>query len=99
VVERWISAGSREKALAYQPFCHDELVFASTFPMERVPKLFVFLQRVDNMEKMTRALDDWRSAGLDNAIMVESVSEPDDASERWLEKAIYCFEQVGDTTH
>jgi len=46
---------------------------------------------------MTRTPDEWRSAGLDNAVMAESASEPD-AAERWLEKAIYCFEQVGDTT-
>jgi hypothetical protein len=51
---------------------------------------------VENVEKMVRTPDEWRSAGLDNAVMAES-SEDLSVSEGWLEKAIYCFEQVGDT--
>jgi hypothetical protein len=45
---------------------------------------------------MVRTPDEWRSAGLDNAVMAEA-SEDLSASESWLEKAIYCFEQIGDT--
>ena len=51
---------------------------------------------VENVETMERTPDEWRSAGLDNAAMAESSEELYD-SEGWLEKAIYCFEQVGDT--
>ena len=51
---------------------------------------------VENVEKMVRTPDEWRSAGLDNAVMAES-SEDLSVSVSWLEKAIYCFEQVGDT--
>lgn len=51
---------------------------------------------VDNVKKMVRTPDEWRSAGLDNAVMAEA-SEDLSESESWLEKAIYCFEQVGDT--
>jgi hypothetical protein len=35
-------------------------------------------------------------SGLDNAVMAEA-SEDLSESESWLEKAIYCFEQIGDT--
>jgi hypothetical protein len=50
---------------------------------------------VENVDKMVRTPDEWRSAGLDNAVMAVSSEELSD-SESWLEKAIYCFEQVGD---
>jgi hypothetical protein len=50
---------------------------------------------VDNVEKMTRTPDEWQSAGLDNAMMAE-VSDSPDGAVLYLEKAIYCFEQIGD---
>jgi hypothetical protein len=50
---------------------------------------------VYDVEKMVRTPDEWRSAGLDNAVMAES-SEDLSKSESWLEKATYCFDQVGD---
>jgi hypothetical protein len=52
---------------------------------------------VDNVEKMTRTPDEWRSAGLDNAIMAETCDDLEGA-EGWLEKALYCFVQIGDGT-
>jgi hypothetical protein len=46
------------------------------------------------VENMLRAPDEWRSAGLNNAVIAES-SDDLEESEKWLERAIYCFEQVG----
>jgi len=40
--------------------------------------------------------DEWRSAGLDNAIMAESTDDLEE-SEKWLDRAVYCFEQEGDS--
>jgi hypothetical protein len=54
------------------------------------------MQNVDDVEKMVRTPDEWRSAGLDNAVKAESTDEPVD-SLSWLEKAVYCFAQVGDS--
>jgi len=51
---------------------------------------------VETVEKMVRTPDEWRSAGLDNAVMAESVHELSEA-ETWLDRALYCFEQVGDS--
>ena len=50
---------------------------------------------VENVEKMVRTPDEWRSAGLDNAIMAESAQDLSEA-ESWLDRALYCFDQIGD---
>jgi AAA domain len=55
------------------------------------------LHTVDNVEKMTRTPDEWQSAGLDNAVMAEESDSPNGAV-LYLEKAIYCFEQIGDNS-
>jgi hypothetical protein len=52
---------------------------------------------VDNVETMTRTPDEWRSAGLDNAIMAESCDDLEEA-DGWLEKALFCFDQIGDVS-
>ena len=53
------------------------------------------MSSVESVEKMARTPDEWRSAGLDNAIMAESA---DDLLEKqtWIDRSLYCFEQVGD---
>jgi len=51
----------------------------------------------DNVEKMVRTPDEWRSAGLDNAVVAESCNDFQEAEE-CLEKTVYCFEQIGDTS-
>jgi hypothetical protein len=51
---------------------------------------------VETVEKMVRTPDEWRSAGLDNAVMAESAHELSEM-ETWLDRALYCFEQVGDS--
>jgi hypothetical protein len=50
---------------------------------------------VDSVERMTRTPDEWRSAGVDNAIMAESADDGAEA-ESWLDKALFCFQQVAD---
>jgi hypothetical protein len=52
-------------------------------------------QNVSDVEKMVRTPDEWRSMGLDNAIMAESTDDPDETM-KWLDKAVYCFEQIDD---
>jgi hypothetical protein len=52
-------------------------------------------QNVDNVEKMVRTPDEWRSMGLDNAIMAESTDDPDETT-KWLDRAVYCFVQIDD---
>jgi hypothetical protein len=42
---------------------------------------------IDEVEKMLRTPDEWRSAGLDNAGIAES-SDDLEQSEKWLERAI-----------
>ena len=69
---------------------------ASTSDTKAGKEALAVKSSVDNVEKMVRTPDEWRSAGLDNAVMAEA-SEDLSESESWLEKAIYCFEQVGDT--
>ena len=44
---------------------------------------------------MVRSPDEWSSAGLDNAVMAESLSEDPKEALGWLEKAIYCFGRAG----
>ena len=69
---------------------------ASTSDTKAGKEALAVKSSADNVEKMVRTPDEWRSAGLDNAVMAEA-SEDLSESESWLEKAIYCFEQVGDT--
>ena len=54
-------------------------------------------QSVNDVEAMTRTKDEWRSAGLDNAIMAEQEEIELTEAEEWLEKAMYCFSKSGDT--
>jgi hypothetical protein len=53
-------------------------------------------QDVNHVEKMVRTPDEWRSMGLDNAVMAESIDDPGEAMQ-WLDKAVYCFGQIDDT--
>jgi hypothetical protein len=53
-------------------------------------------QEVQDVEKMVRTADEWRSNGVDFGMVAEGMHDLDDA-QRWLDKAIYCFGQVGDT--
>ena len=50
------------------------------------------------LDKMVRTPDEWRSAGLDNAIMAESAQDLSE-TETWLERALLCSEQVGESLH
>ena len=52
-------------------------------------------QNVSDVEKMVRTPDECRSMGLDNAIMAESTDDPDETM-KWLDKAVYCFQQIDD---
>jgi len=51
---------------------------------------------IDDVEKMRQTPDDWRSTGLDSAIMAES-GEDLEVADSWMEKAVYCFQQAHDT--
>jgi hypothetical protein len=50
---------------------------------------------VDNVEKMTLTPDEWCSRGLENAMMAETTEDLVNA-ESLLERALYCFQQIGD---
>jgi hypothetical protein len=45
---------------------------------------------------MGQTPDELRVAGFDNAIMAETCGDAVEA-QGWLDKALYCFQQVGDT--
>jgi superfamily I DNA/RNA helicase len=49
-------------------------------------------QNVDDVEKMKFTPDEWRSLGIDNAVLAESTDDPESAVES-LDRALYCFEQ------
>ena len=57
---------------------HDEALAVNTF--------------ADKVERTVHTPDEWRSAGLDNALMTESATDGLSEAENWLEKAIYCFD-------
>jgi hypothetical protein len=50
---------------------------------------------VDNVEKMTLTPDEWCCRGLENAMMAETTEDLMNA-ESLLERALYCFQQIGD---
>jgi hypothetical protein len=50
---------------------------------------------MNHVEKMVRTPDEWRSMGLDNAVMADSTDDPGDAMQ-WLDTADYCFGQIHD---
>jgi hypothetical protein len=52
-------------------------------------------QNVSDVQKMVRTPDEWRSMGLDNAVMAETTDDPGETM-KWLDKAVYCFEQIDD---
>ena len=53
-------------------------------------------QNVNDVEAMSRTKDEWRSAGLDNAIMAEQEEMELIQKQSWLDRAIYCFSKSGD---
>jgi superfamily I DNA/RNA helicase len=52
-------------------------------------------QNVHDVEKMKCTPDEWRSLGIDNAVLAESTDDPTSAVDS-LDRALYCFEQLGD---
>mmetsp|Transcript_22885 Transcript_22885/g.26032 ORF Transcript_22885/g.26032 Transcript_22885/m.26032 type:complete len:228 (-) Transcript_22885:33-716(-) len=56
----------------------------------------VVQQSIHDVEAMTRTKDEWKSAGLDNAIMAEQAGVEPMEADAWLEKALYCFSKGGD---
>jgi hypothetical protein len=74
------------------------LTTTSTRPVSvrRRKEALAIKSSIDSVEKMVRTPDEWRSAGLDNAAMADTCDDLEKA-EGWLEKAVYCFEQVADT--
>jgi hypothetical protein len=54
-------------------------------------------QDVQDVKKMVRTPDEWRSNGVDFAMVAEGMHDDLEDAQRWLDKAIYCFGQVDDT--
>jgi hypothetical protein len=53
-------------------------------------------QEVHDVKKMVRTPDERRSNCVDFGMVAEGMDDLEDAM-RWLDRAIYCFGQVGDT--
>jgi hypothetical protein len=51
---------------------------------------------LEDVENIGQTPDELRVAGFDNAIMAETCGDAVKA-QGWLDKALYCFQQVGDT--
>lgn len=62
--------------------------------MDRIEALEEYCD-IDSVENRGLTPDQWRLADFDNAINAESALDAKDAM-GWLEKALYCFQQVND---
>ena len=60
----------------------------------RAAKGLAVKQVVDDVEKMVKTLDEWRSSGVDFAMEAELATDDAGTARKWLLRAIHDFEKV-----